>query len=822
VSPVDHNHVDLEPLARDLEQQLGVAGAFDVVTNLFQLSHRLWRSDPDQREPETFLSLVGREEADAVVTVLDALAARVDLGPPDRLAGEPRDERTGWRWQATTTLVTGGLALGAIPDGVADPDHMFDVLVHTAFGVDPLTNLARRVILLGAGDPWSPPFVFEFELPGLGAGCVVDIQNAGTRLAGAVSSGIQAEQSPASVDAAGITGLRPSTGSADDTVAILGSFQLGGRTVLFPQAGGGTRPANVTGPIHGGIEVIVPELVGDGPVGFLDTGLQQTATDVSAPLEFAEVVAACLGRGVAPAARRLVNVGLPRLSRPRPQVPRLAGDVNVFHGGPILVGVSPTNGTEPGPAVTVSGENLAPGDTVVLDGAPCATGFTNVSTLTFKVPDIAAGDRFLQIRRKYRRSNGTHFDVRATLKPTPPTGRLLPGTTAQLFGTGFGPTITATVDGAPTAIQVSDPHTLGIAVKRPAHAQLPSEKRGETVKVEVFDRDTSLGTVALTVATFRIATFGDSIAWGQGLLEKDKFTTKVATTISARRNGSIAVFALDRFAHSAAVLFPVSGESAATAHPPGTFTGECPSPTPSITAQATAWTSAPLSAETGEIDLVIVDGGINDADLTQIFNPFMRDDLLMVKTAGVCFIGMSGLLSTILGSFPAAKVVVLGYYPIISDKSDMAMLLPVFAALGFLGSVTMALVIGAAPTGLGVVEAALFYLWARQRLIDRSALFTSMANTSLAAAAAAAGPRVALAVPNIGPDNALFAPDPFVFNVGISTGGIDALDPVVGDRAAACGTGNPIANVASMGHPNVKGANAYANAIAAVLPSLGL
>jgi hypothetical protein len=821
VSPVDHEDVDLERLARDLEQSLGLPDAHDVVTMLFQLSGRLWHPELGQHEPETLHSLVGPEQADAVLTVLNALGSRVDPSPPDRLAGELRDDRTGWRWQATQTLVTGALSLGAVPEGVGDPDHIFDVLVHTAFGVDELTNLVRGAIIVGAGDPWAPPDLFDLELPELGAACVIDIRNAGRRLAGAVSSGLRAEGSSASVDASGITGLRPSTGSAGDSVAILGSFQLGGRTVLFPEAGGGTRPANVTGPVHGGIEVIVPERVGDGPVGFLDAG-PQAAADVSAPLEFADALSACLGRSVAPVARRLGNIGLPGLGRPRPAVPRLAGDVNVFHGGPILVGVSPAYGTETGPTITVTGQNLLSGDTVVLDGVACATGFANASTLTFSVPAIAAGDHYLQIRRNYYRSNGTAFDVRATLKPSSPTGRLLPGTTAQLSGTGFGPTITATADGTPTAVQVFNPHTLSIVVRRPTHPPLPSEKRGEAVKIELFDRDTSLGTVTFTVATFRIASFGDSIAWGQGLLEKEKFTTRTATTISARRNGHIAVFALDRFAHSAAVLFPVSGESPATPQPPGTFAGECPSPTPSVTAQVGAWTTAPLSAETLEIDLVILDGGINDADLTQIFNPFMRDDLLMLRTVGACFAGMSGLLTTVLATFPAAKVVVLGYYSIVSEQSDMAMLLPVLAALGFLGSVMMALAVGAAPSGLGVVEGALFYLWARQRLIDRSALFASMANWSLAAAVAAAGPRVALAVPEFGPENALFAPDPFVFNVGISTAGINALDPVVGDRATACGTGNPIANVASMGHPNVKGASAYADAIYAVLPSLGL
>jgi len=721
--------------------------------------------------------------------------------------------------------VTGALALGTDEHDLGlDRENLFDTLVHVAFGVDDLTVLVRKVIVVGAGEPWPPfPAGHEFELPDLGVTCVMNIGAAGVRLAGSVAGARAAEASPPAVDANGITSLSPSSGSAGDSIAIFGTFPSGARTVLFPRAGGGTVPASASWTTTR-IDAIAPDGVGDGPVGFVTESSTLQAVDVSAPLEFADAMAGCLGRGVAPAAGRLSSVVPAGLGRPRPAVPTLPNDVNVFHGGPILVSVSPTSGSEPGPAVTVTGKNLASADTVVLDGVAAPTTFVNSTTLKFAIPAVAAGSHFLQIRRGYHRSNGTTFDVRATLKATPPPGRVTPGAETELSGTGFGPTITATVDGAQASVRVADTHTLEVGVRRPARPPIASQKRGEPVTVEVFDRGVSLGTVTVTVDTFRIASFGDSIIWGQGLLESQKFTMLVADAISARRNGTIAVFALDRCAHSGATVRPVIGESPdpAAPRPPGDFTGECPRSVPSIAAQLSGWLTPPLSGERGEIDLVLIDGGINDVDVRTIVDPFGSDTALATATTAACLSAMNGVLTTVLATFPNAKVVVTGYYPIVSSQTDMAFMIPVLAGLGVLGTLVVAPVVGATPVGLGAVAAAIFVAWARQRLIDRSAVFSTAANAALASSVAAFGPRVALAVPSFGPANAIFAPDAFVFGVGLSAGGLVALDPVAATRVATCGAGSVITPVASIGHPNARGAQAYADAIGAALPRLGL
>ena len=447
------------------------------------------------------------------------------------------------------------------------------------------------------------------------------------------------------------------------------------------------------------------------------------------------------------------------LGTARRDVGALPGDVNVFHGGPIVLGVSPTSGVEGGPAVTVRGRNLAPGDAVAIEGLPAPTRFVDAATLTFTPPAIASGRKTLQIRRGYRSSNGTSFDVRASLARGAPRSRVTPGAYAELKGTGFGPGITATVDGRPTTVSVFDTHTLEVRVRRPARPPVDTDRRGEPVTVEVFDLGTSLGTVDVTVDTFRIASLGDSVVWGQGLLEPQKFSMLVADTLTARYNGSIAVFATDRCAHSGARIAPSAGDGPDPQAPrlPGDFAGECLSRVPSVTAQVAGWTAGTLAAgQGGEIDLVILDGGANDVGIFTIMNPGASDPALSAAITAACFTGMGTLLARVRATFPGAAIVVTGYYPIVSTESDMRLLFPVVGALGLLtgallGSVVVPLVPGAGPVGFGPLETAVVYEWARGRLITRSAIFATIANTSLAAAVAAAGPRVALAVPAFDP-----------------------------------------------------------------------
>lgn len=848
---------DLEMLVRQLTDRLVLPRAAQVVTELHQLSARLW-AEPPSGGRETYTTIVSAGEAGAMLALVESHAMQVRPASAVELAGQhdyDADNRP--RVDAAAVLVTGLLALGVDNRLDEDPGPLLDGLFHIAFAGDDLTRVVRDTILSGVGHSWPPvPGLDGLPVVPFGEDCLLEMRQAARGLGGLVAGSRVTERGIPTADADGITSLSPTGGGSREAVTIFGSFpasQPAGRRILFPKAGGGTLSAEVVnwtaapGTARASqIDVLAPDPVGDGAVGFLTHPAETGAGsyDPGAAIGFADAVAGCLGQAAAGVAGRLSHIAPGDVTLQAPPIPVLPGDVNVFHGGPVLAWVARSFGAETDPPITVTGMNLRQGDRVVIDTTPALTTFVNTSTLTFRVPAIAAGVWYLSIRRGYHDSNGTAFDVRASLDPTPPGGRFTPGTPAGLRGTGFGPTITGTLDGTVVPVAVFDTHNVEVRVRRPARDPLPADKRGEPVAVELFDRGRSLGTVAVVVDTLRIASFGDSVMWGQGLLESDKFTSLIATVVSNRRNGTIAVYTLDRFSHSGATIqppLPTDPADPATPHPPPDVSspgdpgwiGECPAPSPSVKLQVQQWiTRSNLNQELTEIDLVIVNGGANDVGLAAgLFNPlalldpFQSDGPLVMATINACGTTMSELLSIVLSTFPRAAVVVTGYYQIVSGESDLDLLIPALGALGLLAGLVTPLVPGAVPIGLGPYGSWALKTWVRQRLDTRCALFASSANlalqTAVSTAATAFGPRVALAVPAFGPSNAIFASDPFVWGVGLSTGGLVPLDPVAAPRAATCGTGSVTTTVASIGHPNPKGAQAYASAIEAALARLG-
>jgi lysophospholipase L1-like esterase len=636
-----------------------------------------------------------------------------------------------------------------------------------------------------------------------------------------------------SVDANGITSIEPSEGSANDVVRVRGTFpapQPGDRRVLFPRAGGGELVAELTGLgwTNTVIEVRVPEPPGDGPVGFA-TGSSLSGGAATALIDFGNTLAACLGpRGGALGGK--LNSRTPVIT-PQLPVPTLPGGINIFHGGPVLVSISAPGGSELDAALVVTGLNLRPGDTIYLDSTRCSTMFVSATELRFRPAAMASGRKLLFIGRGYHRSNPIGFELRATLDTTPAPGRVLPDTDVTLRGTGFGSGISATVDGTPARVQVIDTHRINVQVRRPARTPAMADLRFEPVTVEVFDRLVSIGTAPVRVATFRIATFGDSIVWGQGLPPAQRFSMLVADAITARRNGRIAVFALDHCANSGAIIGLAAGLSPNPFVPrgPSVFSGECPDPTQTIRGQVAAWPSR-FADQLNEIDLVIVDGGINDVTVRGILDPRGDDTALARLTTIVCGNDMAVLLSEVLTAFPSARVVVTGYYPIVSRESDLDFLIPTLTGLGLLAGVVTGLVGGIAaaflpipPVAFGPLGSLAFRAWLQERLVARSAIFATTANAALAGAVAATRSAVptrgvTLAIPAFGPSNAIFASDTFLFGSALPPG---PEDPVAAARVAACPP-DPLTTIASIGHPNAKGARAYADAIIAALPSIGL
>jgi len=94
---------------------------------------------------------------------------------------------------------------------------------------------------------------------------------------------------------------------------------------------------------------------------------------------------------------------------------------------------------------------------------------------------------------------------------------------------------------------------------------------------------------------FRIVTFGDSIPWGQGLLEDEKYDSLIKQALLPSHPEGITI---ERLAHSDAVIgaFGATGTSES---------GEVPGSRPSIIEQCDAFVNDPET-----VDLVLLDGGI--------------------------------------------------------------------------------------------------------------------------------------------------------------------------------------------------------------------
>jgi hypothetical protein len=177
---------------------------------------------------------------------------------------------------------------------------------------------------------------------------------------------------------------------------------------------------------------------------------------------------------------------------------------------------------------------------------------------------------------------------------------------------------------------------------------------------------------------------------------------------------------------------------------------------------------------------------------------------------------MFTLLQTVLARFQnnTTRIVVTSYFPIFSPKSDFKLLLDYLSHGLFIAP-------SPAMTSRAQVEA--FAI----RSVHLAMLFWTESRKQLRAAVNATGSsRVFFADVPFTEDNAMFVKDTaWLYNVHLEGGGLVAEDPLAESRKADCKLCHPAdwiqqagCDVASAGHPNVLGANAFAKTILGVLP----
>lgn len=154
---------------------------------------------------------------------------------------------------------------------------------------------------------------------------------------------------------------------------------------------------------------------------------------------------------------------------------------------------------------------------------------------------------------------------------------------------------------------------------------------------------------------------GDSISWGQGLKDEHKawFLVKKWLELNTGR-----VVRAEVEAHSGAVVGAMT-EPDVDPRTDYTLDGEISRAEPTINHQIdNAFRSL---AEPAQVDLVLVNGCINDVDSRRLLNAANTPDSIRELAQARCGPPVEALLNRITTVFPAAHVVIIGYYPIITE-----------------------------------------------------------------------------------------------------------------------------------------------------------
>lgn len=331
------------------------------------------------------------------------------------------------------------------------------------------------------------------------------------------------------------------------------------------------------------------------------------------------------------------------------------------------------------------------------------------------------------------------------------------------------------------------------------------------------------------MANLRVLAVGDSVVWGQGLQHNDKFVSLFyrAATGAAWPQENLP-------AHSGAIIgvgklgSPIPADQV----PDRGARGEVPFSFPTILEQV----RSVGEVEAKNTDVLILNGGINDVNFRSILlEPLLGpESILEGAIRKYCYDHMLLLLKEARQRFPHAVIIALGYYPILSTRSDLDQI-KAFLVLHSIFAALPDLVAKKAARNV-------LYFHHRQIYWIRRAVAEVNQDRLLR------GQGILFVHPTFGPDNSVGAGDPFLFQpkrpanlTAWSDGILDAItrkdyellstllleiepqeanNAVALKRRLACDVVNSDnwgermqCRVAPIGHPNEKGAQRYADAI---------
>lgn len=332
-----------------------------------------------------------------------------------------------------------------------------------------------------------------------------------------------------------------------------------------------------------------------------------------------------------------------------------------------------------GDTISVNGLRFAQGDQVFAEGfdgqinVPCATTFVSQSLLTITVPNVPGGYALLevvQVDNTRSTSRGTLL-VRPRIEAVIPPGRVRPGEYYFLRGTGLGRSGNIWINGEGTgSFESVDNNTIKFKARRPSNAEF--NPAGENVKLKVVNAEGAGPTnpnhsdeINIVLDTIRMLVCGDSVMWQGGLPEHLKHYSLAANYVASLMENASVHKTVE--AHHGAKI----GRGDSTVK--GKMPGEMSSRWPTILQQVDSLSSM---SDAAEVDLVLLDGGANDLPITDVMILTPPSELeeakenLRVKVREYCFDDMVFMLQKVVSQFPKARVIVTGYYHIVSEESD--------------------------------------------------------------------------------------------------------------------------------------------------------
>ncbi len=161
-------------------------------------------------------------------------------------------------------------------------------------------------------------------------------------------------------------------------------------------------------------------------------------------------------------------------------------------------------------------------------------------------------------------------------------------------------------------------------------------------------------------APLEMLVLGDSIMWGQGLKPEQKFSWRIKCWLQEKTNREVSQ---QVFAHSGALL-----KGSAEAPRFKSNDGEVNLPYPTINEELDH-ARAFYGPGNTKVDLILLDGCINDVDVSNLLNVTTDPVWLRERINTSCKVGMHDLLKRVTEGFPNAQVIVPSYYRIISDST---------------------------------------------------------------------------------------------------------------------------------------------------------